>query len=321
MRRSLKAVAEACAADYRRYIAFELGEPHRGYPGIVARSVGPHSILGPPPDPRLGAIRAMTWEVTRRYRAVLDSLVAAGRLPQGEAHLLGNCRPAGFRVRPAQHACTLVNFCPHCLTRRAVEFWTWIDAARFPPDGGGKRARAAACDLMLTSRRIGPDDVRVYDDGLPSVVAERLAARWDGGPQFLGSRSLEMRRLRRHFIWAIEGLVVDIAYRGARPRGWNVAVRQLIAVPAGSEFPSPAREGMDDFPVHLRRVETPTRREAADMVIRLCRYPRGLLGGGGRTPPAAVVDHYLDTIHRKRLWARYKGLSLPAAPSKLDGDG
>ena len=184
----------------------------------------------------------------------------------------------------------------HCWSRRAVESWLKVNAALFPPDREGKRARAAACDLVLATRGIGPEEVGDYEERLKGVLDERLARRGDCGPQLLGSRDLERRRLRRGFIWMIEGLVVDVAYRGSRVRGWMVKVRQLFAVPAGAAFDVPGAS--------VRRIPTPTRREAAHAVVELCRYPRGLLvTAAGGPAPARVVEKYLETTFRRWLWA------------------
>jgi hypothetical protein len=122
----------------------------------------------------------------------------------------------------------------------------------------------------------------------------------DGGPQLLGSRSLEKRRLEREFIWMIEGLVVDVSQRRGKARGWKVAVRQLFAVPTGAPFAVPGSV--------VRRLVTPTRRQVARTVVKLCRYPRGLLvADDGSSTPANVVDSYLHLTHRRRLWAVCKG--------------
>lgn len=294
-------------ARFDRYIAFRLGSPHRGYPGQIARSVGTYSIVGRPANLRFGVIHGLAREGLVRYRAVLDGMAACGVITQTQAHVLGNCRPAGFHSKPKMRMCGMAHLCPHCLSRRAADYWVRIRAALFPSLTGGERAPRAVCDLVYALRRLSPDDVNIYEHGLKDVLTERLSRCMDGGPQLLGSRSLERRRLSRGFIWMIEGLVIDAVGRRTGVRGWAVAVRQLFAVPTGAEFEVPGSV--------TRRLVAPTRRQVARAVVKLCRYPRGLLvAGNGRPTHAAVVDQYLDLTHGRRLWAVCG--DLPACPEK-----
>jgi hypothetical protein len=293
------------------YIHFRLGKPHRGYIGLVSRGVSVYPAAHFRPGMDLKTVRGYAHSVILQYRAVLTSLVMAGKLSAAKAHLLGNCRPTGFHVKPHVHVCAFASLCPSCAARRAVEFWLQVDRALFPPLQGGKRGARAVCDLVYATRHIGPADVRVYEGKLKGVLDERLADRWDGGPQLLGSRSLEKRRLKRGFIWMIEGLVVDVSCRESRLWGWTVAVRQLFAVPTGAEFEVPGSV--------TTRVVSPTRRQVARAVVKLCRYPRGLLvAGNGQPTPAGVVAKYLTATRRRRLWAVCKGKAiLPAGVGEI----
>ncbi len=107
----------------------------------------------------------------------------------------------------------------------------------------------------------------------------------------------------------IEGLVVNVAYRGSRVRGWKVKVRQLFAVPAGA--PSTYR-GPRSAGYRRRRGGRPPTRSS-----RSAGIPRGLLVARmGRPTPAEVVGKYLDIIHRRRLWAVCG--DLPACPEKAE---
>jgi hypothetical protein len=302
MRKRLAPVAPG-KEGYRGYLPFRFGQPHKGYLGRIERAAGIAPLLAHQVMARPGSPQKAATSVLMLYRAVLDGLVAAKKLTPFQAWTLGNCRPAGVHAKPKPRMCGMAYLCPSCWSRRAAEWWKRIDPALFPPTER-RRAPAAAADLVLATRRLAPADVLLYEEKVRGVIAERLADRMDGGPQLLGSRSLEMRRLRKHFFWAIEGLVVDVSYRGRRAAGWKVAVRQLFAVPAGADFDVPD--------ARLRRLATPSRAEAADMVIRLCRYPRGLLRDReGRPTPAWIVDRYQESVAGRRLWATYG--DLPAA--------
>ncbi len=291
---------------FDRYIAFRLGEPHRGYLGQIERSVGTYTIVGRPAHPRLGVIHGLERECLKRYRAVLDGLAAAAVITQTQAHVLGNCRPAGFHAKPRLRMCGMSHICPHCASRQAADYWAKIDPALFPSPKGGERAPHATCDVVYALRRLGPGDIRRYKNSLQDVLTARLSDRRFAGPQLLGSRGLETRRLRRGFIWMIEGLVVDVAYRKGRPFGWKMAVRQLFAVPTGAAFEVPGSV--------TRRLVTPTRRQVARAVVKLCRYPRGLLVADDGSPtPARVVNSYLHWTHRRRLWAVCRGKVASAA--------
>lgn len=117
-----------------------------------------------------------------------------------------------------------------------------------------------------------------------------------------------MDRLRKQFLWGIEGLVLSVAYgRDGKPQGWRAGVRQLFAVPAGGAFAMRPPEWGDDGIVAIRieRIATPNRTQAARAVARLFRYPRGLLGVGRRRGHAGALARYLDAVAGRRLWSAY----------------
>jgi hypothetical protein len=294
---------------FNRYLAFYYGRVHGGYYGFVVRGVSLYPLTGWPRKLTANAIRGYSKFVVNHYRALLDAFHDAGKLLPVQMHQLGNCRPAFTEARPVTRSCDMVMLCPHCWARRAGEFWKRIDAALFPVLDGGDRAEAASLDLVSVTRRFDPLAVLAYraDGELPlvSLFGERLSDRTVPGPQKLGSRSLEMRRLRGRFEWAVEGLVVDLDYTNSIPY-WSVEIRQLFAVRPGVDFDVPGAK--------VRRIETPSRREVARAVVRLCRYPRGLLLDPRRrlTPaPAMAVNKYQEVAAKRRLWATYG--DLPAA--------
>jgi hypothetical protein len=288
-------------ADYCRHIGFTLGRSHPGLAGRIYLEAGLYPIAEVP-KPSQPAYRAGLAVVIGRYRAVLDALVAAGRLSRVRAYDLGNCRPAVLTAAPATRMCNLAAFCPHCFARRTASYWSRMDSALFSsPEGGGR----AGVDLLYTERRFGPEDLgHAAGYTLQDAVVSRLADRqvW---PDILGSRSLEMRRLRRKCLWAVEGLVISPAYRRGDVIvvGWKVAIRRLMAV----------RPELPDAKVIA--IPTPDRLQLARAAARLGRYPRGLLlNRKGQLAPAEVIDTYLKTVAGRRLWAAYG--DLPSGGSR-----
>ncbi len=114
------------------YIHFRFGKPHRGYIGRIARAVLDSPAPGRRRSGKIAAVRDFAIATLSQYRAVLDGLVAVGKVDAAGAHLAGNCRPSGFHVQPHKRPCGMPNFCPACWSRRAVESWLRVNAALFP---------------------------------------------------------------------------------------------------------------------------------------------------------------------------------------------
>lgn len=295
--------------DYHRYVMFRFGRPYRHYFGYIARGVISFPLVGRRPTTGEDAVRRAARCIVSRYRAALDAAVEAGHLSIVQAHTMGNCRPAIAQAAPATRFCGAANICPHCWARRAIDYWTRIDAALFPR-ADGQRAAAATHDLVQVVRRYGPRELQPHWKSqlpLKSILDDRLSRSQDGRPNILGSRGREWRQLSGRFdvAWCVEGLVFDPVFAGPR-RGLWVAARQLFAVPPGAAFEVPGGK--------VTRLATPSRLEVARAVIRLCRYPRGLLIGAPGpqrilTPvPPGVFQLYHDVTLGRKLWMATGGL-------------
>lgn len=307
---------------YSAAIYFQLGIPHRGLIARVVREAVLDVIGNPLKSYDAAALAVRVRGILQRYRATLGGMIEAGHLDTRRALKLGNCRPAGFHATPHLRPCDVAAFCPWCWGRRAAEHWLRVQASLFPLSSVRKRGERAAVDLVLTTRWLSVAQVADYipHGHLACLIDERLIRNQSRpGPGYLGSRRCEMDRLRRQFLWGIEGLVLSVAYgRAGDAQGWRAGVRQLFAVPAGGEFAMRPPEWGDDGTVAIRieRIATPNRTQAARAVARLFRYPRGLLGVGRRRGHAGALARYLDAVAGRKLWSAY---GLPTVASRAGG--
>ncbi len=277
---------------------FECGAVRSGYPGVIARGAVLYPLMG---RPGRSSIVGKTYRLIKCWRARLYALNQQGwhaREQRPGDQYARNCPPPFTMIRPASRTCEAASFCPFCYARWSADVWRTIDAAFPNPrevESQGEEEEGGR------SRVITLGDAPAATVHYPFHLVERY--RKFEIPFTEENRNITdyVRAVMQDVIARRAAPIAAYNPRGAfhlttlSPRkegGWLLHYRMLLIVPA--DQPNPDWEGK------IRRTTEPTRREVANAVIRVCKYPRELLYGD-----AEKVVALLNARKHLRLSAMY----------------
>lgn len=296
--------------------------PNR-YRDVVARSsvlmplVKFDMRMRPTPD----RVIAATRKATMMWRARITNLRDHGWLPaqtdENATSYMRNCPPSFVAMLPRTRPCKMWHICPFCWGRIAQEIFDKV-IDEFPNVIPGEDASSAEIEVGGDSLAVGERRRRIIlldteDEGEVSPPRKSVSLGAREFPHHLVTarnrsnfsskeslpelvRSLCSKRNRIKDLIPFDGAIVfsTVEY-DKRYKHWSFTHRYLFRVPRDAEIP----EAFESMPQY-RRIETPTRREIVNAVIRTCKYPRSLIVGD----PAYTV-RILHAMRGRRIRATY----------------